>query len=83
MTKDETKQLIQHISTSTTVINSMIFNNKAVVYKITDSRLDSNQISNKDELRNILANVKNNEIITNLLKQLKNRYEVVSNMKVN
>ena len=82
LTPSQSTSLRQSISQSKTIINSVIFNNKAVVYKIKDSKLTNASIQTT-ELKNMLLNLKNNEVITNLLKQLENKYEVISNRKVN
>jgi peptidyl-prolyl cis-trans isomerase D len=83
LTKSEVQQLTTHILRSSTTINSIILDDKAVVYKITDSRLVNNNNSNNDVDKKSLQNIKNNEIISSLLKQLENRYETISNMKAN
>jgi len=80
LTVDQSKKLIQSIYNSPSIINFIKFDNKAVVFKITDSKLNIN-IKNDNKLKIILENMKNNEIISNLLKKLQNRYEVISNMK--
>jgi peptidyl-prolyl cis-trans isomerase D len=80
LTLNQSKQLTQSIYNSPSTINFIKFNNKAVVFKITDSKLNTN-IKNDNKLKVLLENIKNNEIISSLLKQLQNRYEVVSNMK--
>ncbi|MCK5111649.1 MAG: peptidylprolyl isomerase [Arcobacteraceae bacterium] len=80
----ETTQLVNHIFNSTTTINSLMLEDKAVVYKITDSKLSNYSSSlQTDELKDTLLNLKNSEVISNLLKELRNQYEVTSNMKVN
>ena len=80
----ETVQLVSHIFNSNTAVNSIVLGNKAVVYKITDSRLSDDKSSkNSQELEAALQNMKNNEIVSNLLKQLQNKYEVKSYMKAN
>ena len=83
LSEDETQQLITHIASSPIAINSLMLENKAIVYKITDSSFLDNNISNNENLKNTLKSIKNNEILSSLLKQLQNRYEIKSNMKVN
>ena len=80
----ESSQLVKHIFGSQTTINSVILNaSKAVVYKITDSKLSTPKSKETAEFEAILKNIKNNEAITTLLKKLKNKYDIVSNMKAN
>jgi hypothetical protein len=55
---------------------------KAVVYKITDSKLSNQQNPENNNLETTLSNIKNNEIISKLIEQLKLKYEVISNIKV-
>lgn len=77
----EVKELIGHISNSQAAINYVLLGNKAVVYKIIDSKMTSSNVP-KDELKTLLEKMKNSEILSSLLKQLQNRYEIQSNMRV-
>jgi len=81
--KDEVEKVIKHIFSSQTTINSIVLANKAVVYEITNSRFNKDEDIQSKELRETLKGIKNNEIMTNLLTQLKNKYQVISNMKAN
>jgi peptidyl-prolyl cis-trans isomerase D len=82
LTQEEIQQLVTSILNSQTTINSLMIGNKAIVYKITDSKfLNTNIDKDFMELTTLLKNVKNNEVIRNLIKQLKTRYKVISNMK--
>ena len=84
LTDFQTRQLINHILNSNEIINYIIFDNKAVVYKITDSKFAQNlRVKDNFEMETLLQNIKNTTIITNLIKQLQNRYEIISNMRVN
>ncbi len=84
LTSDETQELIAHVSTSTSIVNSVILSDdKAIVYKIDDSQINIKNDISSSEVESTLSGLKNNEILTNLLKQLRNKYEVQSNMKVN
>jgi len=77
----ESRQLRDAILNSKTIIDSIILDNKAIVYKITDSKI-SDITTKKNEFESQLLNIKNNQILSSLIKQLQNRYEIVSNMKV-
>ena len=84
LTDFQTRQLINHILNSNEIINYIIFDNKAVVYKITDSKFTQNlRVKDNFEMETLLQNIKNTTIITNLIKQLQNRYEIITSMKGN
>jgi peptidyl-prolyl cis-trans isomerase D len=84
LTDFQTRQLINHILNSNEIINYIIFDDKAVVYKITDSKFAQNlRVKDNFEMETLLQNIKNTTITTNLIKQLQNRYEIISNMRVN
>lgn len=84
LNETEVGQVVTHIFNSKTKVNSIVLGDKAVVYKITDSKLTTYSESlQTDELRSTVSNLKNNEVMVNLLKELRNKYEVTSNMKVN
>ncbi len=83
LNKEESAQLIQHIFKAQNTLNSVTLNTKkAVVYKITDSMLSGLSSTNTAELEKSLLGIKNNEIMTKLIEQLRNKYQVDSNFKV-
>jgi peptidyl-prolyl cis-trans isomerase D len=83
LSEQDIANLINHISNSVKNINSITLNDKAIVYKITDSKLQQNANVQTQQLKSYISNIKNNEIISNLLKQLENKYTIQSNMRTN
>ena len=80
LTDDETNKLVEHIFASSTTLNSIAMGNKAIVYKILDSKIATNT-KNTDKIKAIVNNLKNNEVISNLLKQLQNKYKIITSVR--
>jgi len=80
LTDDEVMALKRSVSSSTTQINSVKLNNKAVVYKITDSKIGKASLN--IDIKGFVQNIKSNETINKLIEKLQNQYSVVSNVKV-
>ncbi len=75
------QELFNHIAKSTTTINSLMIARTAIVYKITDSKFIKAE-NNDVKLKEVLSNIKNNEILTNIINILQKQYTITSNMKV-
>ena len=56
----------------------VMLNNKAVVYEILQSRLGDNLLAKENSIKDSIQNLKNNEIMKNLIEKLRMQYEVYS-----
>ncbi|NLO17150.1 MAG: peptidylprolyl isomerase [Arcobacter butzleri] len=56
-------------------------NNKVVAYKIVDSELGEHSDNKEMLVSNTILDIKNNELFSNLLQMLEQKYEVISYMK--
>ncbi len=78
LSTQEIEQLVNNIFASKENIASIQLGNKAVVYKITDSKLGIYDSLNDAQIISIASNLKTNLISSSLLEKLNNKYEVNS-----
>ncbi|MEA3497725.1 MAG: peptidylprolyl isomerase, partial [Campylobacterota bacterium] len=78
LTDDEIAQLTEKIFRSKNQLGSVKLLDKAVVYKITDSRFIPYNNENDNTIITSVSDIKTNLISSSLLAELKNRYEVQS-----
>lgn len=82
LTLEETNQFIKELFASSKNLNYITLGTKAVVYKITDSKL-KNELS--DEEKEIVVanveNIKSGAVLNNLIAALEKRYEIKSFME--
>jgi len=81
LSQEETINVVKNIIASQQQINFVELPNKIVVFKIINSKFTNNNTT-PDELTKQIAQMKNNEILTNILKDLQSKYTIISNMKV-
>lgn len=79
---NEIKQLVNDIFASKTAINSSIFEDKIIVFKIEDTKIGVFDNQKNQFLLQSINKIKNDEIIMSILDRLKSKYEIKSNMKV-
>lgn len=82
LTAEETKQLVNDIFSSKTIINSSDFEDKIIVFKIEDTKIAPFDNQKNQFLSQSINKIKNDEIIMSILDRLKNQYKIKSNMKV-
>jgi peptidyl-prolyl cis-trans isomerase D len=80
---EEINKLASKISTATSVIDFIEFDNKTVVFKILDTKLATYDKTKDQYLKDTIMKLKSNEVLENLLEKLKNKYEIQSNFQVN
>jgi len=74
--------LIKTVSSSTSKIDSVSLDNKTVVFNITDTKLAKYDKTKDKYIEDTIKQIKNNEIMDSILKNLESKYEVISNYKV-
>lgn len=78
----ETSSLVQSVFASNSLISFVELNDKIVVYKILDTKLATYDSSKDELLKQNIEQIKDNEVLTSLLKALQTKYEVTSYIKV-
>jgi len=78
LNQSEVEKLTQKVLTSPTKIDFVKFNNKIVVFKITNSKLVDYKSKDTKQIKTSIENLKTNLITGKLLEQLKNKYNVQS-----
>ena len=79
---EEVASLVKKVSTSITKIDSITTGNKTIVFKILDTKLASYDESKNKYLEDTIKQLKNNETMSSIIKNLESKYEVISNYKV-
>ena len=74
----EVLQLVKKVFSSNNKYGYVVFEDKAILYKITDQRLPNADAinNNKQFVEQIIEQVKTNEIKNDVIKELKNRYKI-------
>jgi len=78
----EINLLSQKISMATSLVDFIQLDNKIVVFKILDTKLATYDKSKDKYLRDTIIKLKDNQIMTSIIKKLENKYTVTSNYKV-
>ena len=78
----EINLLSQKISMATSLVDFIQLDNKIVVFKILDTKLATYDKSKDKYLRDTIIKLKDNQIMTSIIKNLENKYIVTSNYKV-
>ena len=81
LTKDEVSNVVKSIFNSQKSIDKIKFNDKVVVYKITDSRFVKYNKDKDGIILETMSDLKSNLVFANLLKQLQTRYAIQSFME--
>ncbi|MCP4969503.1 MAG: peptidylprolyl isomerase [Arcobacter sp.] len=82
LNKDEALNFLNQLFSSNKKEDKIIIGNKAIVYKINDTKLSDYDSSKKDLVETTINNLLNQELMNNLVKNLENRYEVQSSIKI-
>jgi peptidyl-prolyl cis-trans isomerase D len=80
--QNETKSLMQKISSTLSILDFVKLSDKVVVFKILDTKMGSYDEKNNNTVIQNLEQVKNNIAMTNIVKKIQNKYEIISNYKV-
>jgi len=82
LTPEDVTSLVKKVSSSINKTDFINLKDKTVVFNITDTKLASYD-KNKDKyLEDTVKQIKNNEIMGSIVKNLESKYEVISNYKV-
>lgn len=76
LNQEEALGFLNKLFSSNQKIGKINVGNKIVLYKINDTRLASYDISKDEAVKTTINNLYNQEIMNNLVKSLRNRYEV-------
>jgi peptidyl-prolyl cis-trans isomerase D len=79
--KEEVTQLVQKIFSSTIKTDFISFENKTVVFDITDTKILPYDSKNDATVISAVSDLKNNTVFNNLLSQLEKKYEIKSYME--
>lgn len=82
LNSNEATQFLNSLFSQTTKQGKIELDGKVVLYKINDSRFAKYDSSKDLVVKNTLNNLLNGELMTNLVKNLENRYEVQSSMDI-
>ena len=77
----EVNLLVQSVFSSNSVINFVNLEDKIVVYKILDTKLAQYDVSKNSLITDNISQLKDNEILSSLIKALQFKYEVKSYMQ--
>jgi peptidyl-prolyl cis-trans isomerase D len=82
LTNDEVATLVKKVSSSINRTDFIKLANKTIVFNITDTKLASYDKSKDKYIKETMSQIKNNEIMSSIIKNLESKYEVTSNYKV-
>jgi peptidyl-prolyl cis-trans isomerase D len=82
LNSEEIKQLANEVFASKSIVNSVSFPDKIVVFKIENTKIGSFDSVKNQFLLQSIEKIKNDEVIMSVLEKLQKEYEINSNMKV-
>lgn len=80
LSQNEAADFLNQLFNANSVKGSITLNNKIVLYKINKSRLNEIDKSKKEVVESTLSNLQNSELMSNLISNLENRYEIQSSV---
>ncbi|AZL54183.1 peptidylprolyl isomerase [Aliarcobacter skirrowii] len=81
LSQDEAQEFLNNLFVTTSKESSIKFDDKAVMFRIVDSRLKNYSEQNSNLVKQEIGSLVENELLTNLLKKLEQKYEIKTYMQ--